>query len=191
MASSKVANRGFEADYDLRSILHDEIDRLPESQRLPVVLCDLEGLSYGQAAARLRWTVPTLRCRLAKGRQRLKGRLTRRGFATPDLGVVLIAKGGSAAVPPALIRATILAVTGGPASVGAAFLTKAILRGMLMTKIKFAATATLAALALASAGVIAAGSGRPEDPRPVMKPKAAVAEVHRREARRREADRDG
>ena len=33
-------------DLDLRSVIHHEIDRLPERQRLPVVLCDLEGLSY-------------------------------------------------------------------------------------------------------------------------------------------------
>ncbi|MGP0065019.1 MAG: RNA polymerase sigma factor [Isosphaeraceae bacterium] len=30
---------------DLRSILHEAIDRLPERERLPVVLCDLEGLT--------------------------------------------------------------------------------------------------------------------------------------------------
>ena len=40
-------------DLDLRSVIHHEIDRLPERQRLPVVLCDLEGLSYEQAASRL------------------------------------------------------------------------------------------------------------------------------------------
>ena len=81
----------------LRPILHEEIDRLPEGQRLPVVLCDLEGLTYEQAAEQLRWTVPTLRCRLAKARQRLKGRLTRRGFAAPAVGARLAAKGASAA----------------------------------------------------------------------------------------------
>ena len=37
-------------DLDLLSIVHEEIDRLPERQRLPVVLCDLEGLTYEQAA---------------------------------------------------------------------------------------------------------------------------------------------
>ncbi len=42
-----------ETDNDLRPILHEEIDRLPESQRLPVVLCDLEGLTYEQAAEQL------------------------------------------------------------------------------------------------------------------------------------------
>ena len=37
-------------------LLHAEIDRLPERFRLPVVLCDLEGLTRDEAALRLRWT---------------------------------------------------------------------------------------------------------------------------------------
>ena len=40
-------------DFDAISILHDAIDRLPTSLRLPVVLCDLQGLTYEQAAAQL------------------------------------------------------------------------------------------------------------------------------------------
>ena len=38
---------------DLSAIVHEEIDRLPDRHRLPLVLCDLEGLSYEEAAARL------------------------------------------------------------------------------------------------------------------------------------------
>ena len=41
---------------ELRSVLHDEIDRLPERLRLPLVLCDVEGLTREEAAGRLRWT---------------------------------------------------------------------------------------------------------------------------------------
>ena len=33
------------------SILHDELSRLPESFRDPLVLCYLEGLTHEQAAA--------------------------------------------------------------------------------------------------------------------------------------------
>ena len=51
----------------IASIVHEEIDRLPDRQRLPVVLCDLEGLTYEQAAGRLDWTEPTLRHRLVEG----------------------------------------------------------------------------------------------------------------------------
>jgi RNA polymerase sigma factor (sigma-70 family) len=175
MALLDMSGAGVASDHDVRPILHNEIDRLPESQRLPVVLCDLGGLTYGQAAEQLRWTVPTLRCRLAKARQRLKARLTRRGFAGPAVGAALTPGGAREAVPAALFRSTVLAATGGPASATAALLTDTILRGMLMTKLKFAATAALAVLALASACVLAAGRNRSDDPKPAIKPKAEAA----------------
>src|SRR6185437_1666431 len=120
---------GFETE--LKPILHEEIDRLPEGQRLPVVLCDLEGLTYEQAAEQLRWTVPTLRCRLAKARQRLRDRLTRRGVHAHVLPIVPV----PAVVPPALVRSAVAAATGGSASAGASAITQALLRGMLMTKL--------------------------------------------------------
>src|SRR4051812_3716163 len=46
---------------DLRAALHTEIERLPERYRRPVILCDLEGLSYAQAALQLGLTEPALR----------------------------------------------------------------------------------------------------------------------------------
>src|SRR5580704_16032279 len=49
---------------ELRALLHAEIGRLPDRLRLPVVLCDLEGLTRDQAAERLRWTEGALRGRL-------------------------------------------------------------------------------------------------------------------------------
>ena len=58
---------------ELRALLHAEIGRLPDRLRLPVVLCDLEGLTYEQAAGCLHWTVPALGCRLAKARKRTGG----------------------------------------------------------------------------------------------------------------------
>jgi RNA polymerase sigma factor (sigma-70 family) len=185
MAPPDASRPALEVDHDLRPILHEEIERLPEGHRLPVVLCDLEGLTYEQAAEQLRWTVPTLRCRLAKARQRLKGRLTRRGLNPLAVGPFVVPKSSALAiVPPALLKATVHAATGGSASAGAALLTHTILRGMLMTKLKIAGTATLASLALASAGLIAASSGMAtEEPKPAMKPKPeARAEVAAKEA---------
>jgi DNA-directed RNA polymerase specialized sigma24 family protein len=85
-----------ELDPDLESILHEEIDRLPEVERLPVVLCDLEGLTYEQAGC-LHWTVPALGCRLAKARKRAGGSYP----ARPDVQGVLPADepGNSGASP--------------------------------------------------------------------------------------------
>ncbi len=73
-------------DADAR-ILHEEIGRLPEKYRKPVVLCYLEGLTHDQAADRLGWPVGTVHRRLAGARNRLRGRLIRRG-AAPSLPAV-------------------------------------------------------------------------------------------------------
>jgi RNA polymerase sigma factor (sigma-70 family) len=166
-----------EPDRELQALLHAEIDRLPDSQRLPVVLCDLEGLTYEQAANQLRWTVPTLRNRLARGRQRLKTRLTRRCLMAPAIA-------GLAPVPPALVKSTLSAATCGVISTGAALLARTLLKGMLMTKLKVAGTWALATLVLVSAGVIAAGSGQlPNEPKPAPK-SAAKAEIAIQEPRK-------
>ena len=68
-------------DDDWRGPLHEELARLPERFRQPVVLCYLEGKTHGQAALELRWSEATLRRRLADARGLLRSRLTRRGVA--------------------------------------------------------------------------------------------------------------
>jgi hypothetical protein len=52
--------------------------RLPERYRSVVVLCELEGLSYLQAAGRLSLPLGTVQSRLARARKRLRGRLLER-----------------------------------------------------------------------------------------------------------------
>ena len=95
MTSLKTTGQTETADHaEIPSIVHEELDRLPDRQRLPLILCDLEGLSYDQAARHLRWTEPTLRHRLTKARLRLRARLIRRGVTARAAGVVL---GGSMA----------------------------------------------------------------------------------------------
>jgi hypothetical protein len=56
--------------------LHDEIARLPEAYRAPLVLCGLEGRSCEDAATHLGWPVGTVKSRLARGRKKLRGRLS-------------------------------------------------------------------------------------------------------------------
>jgi len=163
MAALRRARTG--PDLEVASIIHEEVDRLPDHQRLAVVLCDLEGLTYEQAADRLRWTEPTLRHRLVKARRRLRERLTRRGVTAGSLGAVLAASaaGARAAVPAALARSAVAAATGGAASISAAALAAQIIRGLLVSRLKIAAGTSLTLVSLV---VIAAGSWRPGPPSP-------------------------
>ncbi|MFO0953475.1 MAG: sigma-70 family RNA polymerase sigma factor [Isosphaeraceae bacterium] len=46
--------------------LHQELDRLPECYRVPLVLCDLGGLTHAEAAERLRWPSGSVSVRLVR-----------------------------------------------------------------------------------------------------------------------------
>ena len=65
---------------DLAPVIHEELDRIPERYRAVLVLCYLEGLSQHQAARQLGWPLGTVQSRLARGRERLRARLARRGL---------------------------------------------------------------------------------------------------------------
>ena len=79
----------------------EEVSRLPERYRAAVVLCLLEGLTPEQAAQQLGWPAGTVHSRLARGRERLRGRLTRQGLAPAIAGAgLLLAAEPAGAVPP-------------------------------------------------------------------------------------------
>ena len=146
---------------DLRPVLDEEIARLPEKYRAPVVLCLLEGQTHEEAARQLRWPLGTVKSRLARARARLQGRLTRRGLA-PSAG--LRARGprrnhrrrsgpcwsDRRSRPRCGSRRVVPLAGVVPASV--ASLTEGVLRIMAMTKLK------TIAITLMGAGVVTAGA---------------------------------
>ncbi|HVK12982.1 MAG TPA: sigma-70 family RNA polymerase sigma factor, partial [Gemmataceae bacterium] len=84
---------------DLVRAVDEEVARLPEKYRLPVLLCCVQGLSREEAAAQLGWTDGAVKGRLERGRRRLAGRLAARGLAPAGLLFTTV-------VPPDLIART-------------------------------------------------------------------------------------
>jgi RNA polymerase sigma factor (sigma-70 family) len=68
---------------DYVPLLHEEMGRLPERYRLPLMLHYFEGKSTEETATQLRCPVGTVKGRLSRARDRLRERFSRRGFTFP------------------------------------------------------------------------------------------------------------
>ena len=102
---------------DLLRLIDEELGRLPDKYRLPVLLCCVQGLSREDAAARLGLSGGRLKGRLERGRKRLADRLSARGLAPiVAFGTVIVpaelqaralsvaANPWSKSLPPAVVR---------------------------------------------------------------------------------------
>ena len=90
---------------DIPRIVHEELGRLPERLRAPVVLCHLEGMTHEQAAGQLGCPIGTIRSRLARARALLHRRFARRGIVTSAgaFGTILATDASASAVPQHLL----------------------------------------------------------------------------------------
>src|SRR5262249_55017109 len=114
---------------ELLAILDEELQRLPERFRTPLIFCYLEGWTRDEAARELGWSLRTLKRRLEQGRDRLRERLGRRGLGLPGLLLATgVAQEARSAVPRMLVVNTVRTALGKAVGAPATVLTGAGLR---------------------------------------------------------------
>jgi RNA polymerase sigma factor (sigma-70 family) len=157
---------------DLKSVLDEELGRLPGHYRGVLVLCDLEGITRKEAARQLGIPEGSAASRLARAREMLAKRLTRRGIVFSGVSTAAVFSAGSAAASasPTLVASTITAANlfaaGKAANTGVisarvAALTEGVIRAMFLAKLKIV-TCILALAGLVGLGgvTLAPGSGQ-------------------------------
>ena len=152
-ADRPVSDGAWEA---MIAAVHEEVQRLPDAERTAFVLCDLEGVSQPDAAARLGWPLGSLSGRLCKARQRLLERLSARGIAPAAAAGIGTTAGVAGAVPANLFDAVkVFPGSPGAASTAVAVLARGLTEGMTMhVKLMAATTVMVAALGLTGGAVL-------------------------------------
>jgi RNA polymerase sigma factor (sigma-70 family) len=159
------------ARQELRTLIDEELRRLPEKYRGPVLLCDVQGRTHEDAARQLGYPPGSMSWRLARGRELLRHGLERRGVTLPAaLLAALLAEEATAAVPAALAEATARAAllmaagTAGALAPSVAALVDGTTRALTVARLKLVAVLLALGLLVAGAGVAtqrALTAGRP------------------------------
>ena len=172
-ASNDVENQ------EQERLLHEEVDRLSEKYRLPVLLCFFEGLTHAEAAKRLNWPIGTVAGRLSRAKKLLEKRLLDKGVT---VGITALFAGLTVnrvtAVAPSFV-ATILKLRNGdavPATV--LHLMNGGLQMMIWTKVKMSLAIVMLCGSVALTTAWAVGTTQ----QPGEKPEAEAAKPEAEEA---------
>ena len=160
---------------DLVVALEEELHRLPQRHRAPLVLCYLEGKTNDQAAEILGCPRGSMAARLSRARERLREALARRGFVAPVAGIAaaLATATAQAVVPLPLldntVRAALWFVRGETCaasfvSAQAVELARRGLRAVFVNKLKIAGAMLLAAAMLGTGATMLLKVASPAGP---------------------------
>jgi HlyD family secretion protein len=162
----------------LDSEIHEEIDKLPEKYRSLIVLCYLSGLTHEEAASQLCLPVGTVKVRLSRARERLRGRLVRRGLAPIVLAATIGGQTSGAVASPLLnqtVKAALQFAAGRAVglSTSTVALVNGVLKGMYLSKLKTVAALLVTSLTAIFTSLLAVAywplPARSDQPAPVVK----------------------
>jgi RNA polymerase sigma factor (sigma-70 family) len=145
------------------AVLNEEMARMAEKYRAPLLLCGLEGKTRDEAAQQLGWSLGTLKRRLEQGRSLLRARLAQRGLTLSAVLLASLLSEKASAVPEALATAAVLSARrfaegspGIPVRVGA--LSDWLIRALLITRCRMAGALLLVSLITVGAGTLVHGA---------------------------------
>jgi len=157
MSSSRAEPQPFN---EVGLAIDEEIVRLPEKFRAPLVLCCLEGKTGDEAARELGYSAGSMSWRLARARDLLRDRLIRRGVTLAPAALASILserRVGAGLAEPVIAEVVETAVlfASQSSTLGASpsvLLAQSVLRSMTMTRIKFVGLIVVLTLSLAGGG---------------------------------------
>jgi RNA polymerase sigma factor (sigma-70 family) len=136
---------------EVQTVLDEELHCLPERFRAVLILCYLDGKTRDEAAKQLGLTLGVLHGLLERGRKLLADRLTKRGLTLSAglFGVAICEGVAGAALSSTQVLSTAHAATlfaagqpiGQLVSAGVLTLSRQVLKGMIMTKLKLVSAA--------------------------------------------------
>ncbi len=145
---------------EVQEAIHQEVNRLPDRERVAVVLCYLTGATQDAAAAVLGLTRDGVKKRLERGREMLRAALTSRGFGPVAVLAAMVAL--PAAAPAALVKATTGLAIGVSTGTIATRVMSTTIRSLTGGATKMVSTSKLMAVMAVIAALTALGFGMSE-----------------------------